>query len=729
MIQQKIEKIFPKIIKVILALALVIPILYAKNLLFLFVTTKAFTFYFLIELAIILFAGLVYFDKKYLSPGKKNIILLILLAYLAIKAVSALFGVSFYKSFWGGYERMMGLFTWSHLLVFFVLLISFFKKKKDFWLLFDVSIATSALISVYGLFQKLNIGGEFIVHKGIDRLDATIGNSAFLAAYLIFNIFFALYLLLKKEGLFWKSYYSAVILFEAIILFFTATRGGILGLFIGFGIFLFLNLFLSKNKKVRISSALIIFLFLFFSGFIYKNKESDFVQKIEPLRRITNVSFADATVKSRLLLWRKSLIIFKKRPLLGWGGNNITSAIDNHYTEDINEDWFDSTHNIIFDNLIAYGILGALLYLFLFFYLFFVLFKGRRENKKEFLVFIPLLTAYLSQNLFLFDNLITLLMFLLVMAFMVPISYKRRIDDKTGEKMGYSVFIVVILLSVAIVSAFLNLKALKAAYYTAESKRYSIVSPTKSIELYAKAINTAFYGFEDIGNMGADWERDIFNKKMQFNGNINDLIILTKKATKKAIEIDPLYSKNYLVISKILQMGRKYDKKYLDESIAFLEKAISLSPKRLSVYNGLAQAYYYKGDYKKGAEYLNLSLEFSTNVGKTYYDMAVLQILEGDVKGMEESLNKSLQRGYKISLDQYLKLVNVSIDAKQYEKAIEFYKKAIEINPEKIDYYAGIATIYKEMGNKKKAKEYALKILEIDPRAEAVVNEFIENLD
>ncbi|MBL7155300.1 MAG: O-antigen ligase family protein [Candidatus Portnoybacteria bacterium] len=719
------ENIFSKLTKSFLILILLTPLLVLTNLLFPFITSKAFCFNLLIELTIISFACLIYFNRKYLSLPKRNWILFIFFGYLLIKIISDLFGFSFFKSFWGNFERMMGLFTWLHFLIFLILLITLFRRKKDYILLFDISIIVSLLVSLYALLQKAGV--SFVLDSGW-RLQSTIGNAAFLAAYLIFNIFFALYLLLKKDKLSWRIYYALAIVLQAIILFFTATRGGILGLVAGFGLFLLLGLWLSQSKKLKISLLAIIIFLLAVSGVFYLSRDSSFVQNIESLRRIANISFEDSTVKSRLLLWQLSPKAWQDRPLLGWGENNINLAIDKYYQEEIREDWFDSTHNIFFDNLISHGLLGLFFYLGLIFSLFLYLFKQRKKNQKEFIVFVPLLAAYLFQNFFLFDTHTSLIMFLLTISFIVVNFNLNADNNKKPDRKGYSVFILFILIILALGSIFLNIKAVRSAYYVAESRRYSIINTQKGMLLYNQAIDNTYYGYENIANLGADWLKDIFNKRIEFLGNVNDLVILTRKVMNKGISRDPLYSKNYLVMAKIYQLARNYDEKYLDESISLLEKAQLLSPNRLAIYNGLAQAYFYKNDFEQSIDYLKQGMIYDPYIGRSYYNLGVMQLLARKIEEGKESIALASGQGYQFLIDDYLRLVNIYIDLKDYPEAINCYKKAIEINPDRTDFYTGIAAIYKEMGNKEKAREFALKILEIDPQMKEAIEAFLKNL-
>ena len=75
----------------------------------------------------------------------------------------------------------------------------------------------------------------------------------------------------------------------------------------------------------------------------------------------------DGTFTSRLINIKMSLDGFKERPILGWGRIIIFMFLQNitmrMYSQ---EPWFDRTHNVFMDWLIAGGILGLLAYLALY---------------------------------------------------------------------------------------------------------------------------------------------------------------------------------------------------------------------------------------------------------------------------------------------------------------------------------------------------------------------------
>ena len=80
----------------------------------------------------------------------------------------------------------------------------------------------------------------------------------------------------------------------------------------------------------------------------------------------------------------------------------------------------------------------------------------------------------------------------------------------------------------------------------------------------------------------------------------------------------------------------------------------------------------------------------------------------------------------KISL---LELVNACIAAKDYERLVEAYKALIKLEPENIQYIASLAVAFKEAGETEKAREQALKVLELSPESKKSVEEFLRGLE
>ena len=66
--------------------------------------------------------------------------------------------------------------------------------------------------------------------------------------------------------------------------------------------------------------------------------------------------------------------------------------------------------------------------------------------------------------------------------------------------------------------------------------------------------------------------------------------------------------------------------------------------------------------------------------------------------------------------------------SKNYKKLVGIYKALIKKQPSNPQHHATLAFIYKELGEIKKAKEHALKVLELQPGAKEEVEKFLKSL-
>src|SRR3989304_7549739 len=110
--------------------------------------------------------------------------------FVLISIIASVFGVDFTRSFWSTFERMTGLITFLHLFAFYIVLTSVFKERKYWERILTVSILIGVLLVFY-------------VSTSTDptaRGGGTLGNTSFMSAYLVFDIFFALILFLTKKG-------------------------------------------------------------------------------------------------------------------------------------------------------------------------------------------------------------------------------------------------------------------------------------------------------------------------------------------------------------------------------------------------------------------------------------------------------------------------------------------------------------------------------------------------
>jgi len=149
---------------------------------------------------------------------------------------------------------------------------------------------------------------------------------------------------------------------------------------------------------------------------------SQFIQESQTLRRLTNYSLHEGTVQDRFMIWGMSLKGVKERPILGWGQENYYLVFQKYFDPGLfrAEQWFDRSHNVFLDWAVHAGIPGLLAYLTIFGVFFWQIIALMRRERSAFfegLLLIGLFATYFFQNLFVFDNLNSYLLFFAFLAY------------------------------------------------------------------------------------------------------------------------------------------------------------------------------------------------------------------------------------------------------------------------------------------------------------------------
>jgi len=401
-----------------------------SSLFFPFITGKNFLFRIVVEIMAAAWIGLLLINFKKYWP-KWNFVSIAFVVFLSVVFISAVFGVDFKNSFWSNFERMDGLVGHLHLLLLFFILSGTFRTKREWFILFGVSIAVSFFLAFYGLLEYSGAVTSFGASGS--RIMSTLGNPLYVAAYLTFNIFLILFLWLSVQRSSLKWLLGILFLFELIVFFLTGARGAFLGILAGAGIMFLLWLLSSKGvnvkKKVILVSAIIILVLI--PILLNTFRDVSFIKNNKVISRFSSISLKEQTVQSRLTIWSMALKSFRERPILGWGFGNFIIPYAKNYDPKMygNEPWFDRTHNMPLEWLVGAGLVGFFTYLTLFASLIWALIQGVRIGlfqKNTALIFIGMLTAYLIQISFVFDTLPTYLMLVLILGFFSVVSSSTK---------------------------------------------------------------------------------------------------------------------------------------------------------------------------------------------------------------------------------------------------------------------------------------------------------------
>ncbi len=336
---------------------------------------------------------------------------------MIVFSISTLASTNVSESFWGSSARNDGLFTLAHFALFF-LIVAYTLEKQDWMNIFRFSVFASSFVALYGILQHFQAPW---VQASSGTIFSTLGNPAYLAMYLSFSIFLALYCARNEPRRELRLFLYAIIALQASVLLLTHNRAGIAGLVIG-GLIAGIPLGnpipkLLGSLASKWGAGVLIFLcaVLFFAF----------------LPRISSYIQHDITAQSRLIAWKVVANGIAQRPILGHGANQF----ERFYADSVKQmviatptpETFDKPHNILLEIAFSYGLLGLAAYLWLWWQLIRAIRKTFHPAERY--IWYGMFVAYFISLFFLFDVFVSLLMFFLLLAFFV---------SREMEKMGNS---------------------------------------------------------------------------------------------------------------------------------------------------------------------------------------------------------------------------------------------------------------------------------------------------
>lgn len=731
------QKIWDKILFYGLILTLFTPLVIGDSLLFPFVSTKAYFFYIVVDILLIVY--LLSLSGRPLYPRYSKL----LLGFFAISILGIifdLFGLSFTNSFWGNYERMMGGYNTLHFLVYLWLLLSVFGSRASYLKLLKVSVVVSFLLAVYGLLQKAGVDWSLIVKTADDRLFATLGNAAYLAGFALIFLFLTAYLFIKDKNIYWRIFYGINFVLNFYIMFATATRGALVALAAAGSLMLLYVLFVYKSKKIKALAGIVLLLMIVFASSIFVFKDSALVQNNLTLKRLSEITLTETTASSRLSLWQMSVEAAKEKPIFGYGQNNIVVPLDRYYEYSLMEDWFDSSHNKFFDELLAHGWTGLALQVAFFLWLFWLVLKKRKQDFWGTTLTLGMLTAYVVQAIFIFDSFIVGWLFIFILGFMV-LNFDRKdgrqrliLNKKLPIYIGgiISVILAALFIYIYYISfspAFKIVEAEKIIKQEIMDKGY-VESLSKVDEIYRSAEEQMFFNYDVFAPAIARTSIDIFKGHNYYTDvQLKRHLEIVEKVYQRAMIDSGHYSKFYVNMSKMYQrasLSPRLD--YTDKSIELLERALELSPNRVDIYYAMAQAYAMQEDIGLAKEWIDKALVFEAHKYQTYFNMALFDVRVSDPEVALETIAKAEEYGKKISFLEWENFARLFIEREEWQAAAEMFVKMIDVRPDHTDTYFNVALAYAKLGDRAKAIEWINKVSEVDPSLQETVDEFINNL-
>ncbi len=598
------------------------------------------------------------------------------------------------KSFWSNFERMEGWIGLVHLYALFVILWSSFREGKWWRMIFETTVGVAVAEACFGVLQLFH---QLPINQGGVRADGTFGNAAYLAVYMLMTFFLTLFLFVRRKtdrasfavsyGAFivaqlytwvtflmgnawpnagapaaflivphlviWGAYFLTLALkrrwlleiwlvlaglLELLMVYSTETRGAIAGLAAGiFVAFVGVIFFGNASGKVKRISAIILVILVLIAGGLYLARNTSFVQHQGALARITNISSDE--LKTRFTLWHMAWQGVTSSPqhfLIGWGQESFNYVFNYYYKPSLwaQEPWFDRAHNAFVDWAVAGGLLGFLFYLSLFALAFrLITKKGSSFSVAEGSILLGFLAAYAVNNLVVFDNLLSSLLFFTFLAYIAAraSSAETVAGAPAGKPVSDGMFWTAMPIAVVLMIAVL--------YYANVPGMATASDLINALKSQPSGLSTNLSYLEKAGNATGLGRQEAHEQAIQFavqakSQNIGDATFQTQveqyavKAMTDEVTKVPNDARLRLFLGSALrQFGD------VNDARTQLEKAHELSPKKQSIYFELGLLEANAGNPTAALEWFKEAYELDTafDTARDIYAAALLE--SGDLKG------------------------------------------------------------------------------------------------
>lgn len=683
----RLEKILLAVLTGGILLTVIYPFFNLAGVFFPFIFSKG-LFIQVISLALLPFwlALVILYPRYRLVNGYRSLITVVIY-WGIILIITTLVGADSVRSWWGTAERMTGAYTILSFMLWFLMIVTVFRSKRQWLWLLRGLILGAVIVSAKIIYAGL------ILHEF--RPFAWFGSPGIAGSYLLFFPFFAL-IWYRLEKL--KRGQIVIIILELIFLLalgLTGSRASWLGL-LGASVIGFLVW--PKSARLRYGGLIIIGVFGIGLAYTATNHlPASWYTRFSPLARVANIVLADA---SRFMAWDQGLKSWVNRPVFGYGPENYHIAFNRNYDPELIQytSWgsslqFDKAHNQPLEHLVDTGIIGLISYL-----LIFIITIGVLVRRKGFasLVFFMLLIAYFIQNLLSFDTPVTYWLFFISLAYIYfstnkssPPDSSERTTKSGSSQIKAAIIIPVSLLVVPVIIYFGSIRAYTASREMAIAQAAADQPIDTVFPYYERALKIKGpQSFEIRQYLGADVLRKVDQYSQQYEQVLQFAALELAKNSRNDYH-------NLLLLGQIYNILGEQNTQYYKIALADLEQAEKLAGQR------------YQIQITKAWTLLGL----------------------GNLEQSIKTLEQARQNGYQPSeFEELFIFGRLYGQIGDLEQAQTYYIKAYQAKPKQTAVIGALAAVYQQQGNLKKAREMALLMAEIDPTKQAEVDDFLASL-
>ncbi len=561
--------------------------------------------------------------------------------FLASFLLSTFIGVDSYHSFWDNHERMLGLFTLFHYVIYYLIATAVFKRYADWRIALQVFLALGSVVMFIGVIQHFN--PDFLLNQGSVRVSSTLGNAIYVGGYGLFLAFVGLLLFMKEKVPQLRLLQGVFILLALVGMILSGTRGSLLGFFAGIGgVLLGYGLLAKDHPRLRQATLGAVALLVAVLGILYINRQTTFVRSIPTLGGLLNISLSGGTASTRLIAWKIAIESWKERPVFGWGPNNFFYAFNKYYNpasleHGYGETWFDNAHNIILNTLTVQGLFGVISYLAMFGLGWFTLLSRSRKPGADLHVVIigsGFLLAHLVQNITVFENPTSYLYFFFWLAMVNRLGSPQfeassKIEHHAPDRPLNAGVLGVIGVTAVLFIYIFNIQPARANQKTLLALQKLNQDPVgEGLATMQSALQFNSPHIDDIRSDVSRTAAEVLSRYYQklTKEQSNQLIDIAVAALQKNISLHTADIRTYLLLGQLLQTKAivNNDGQYVMQAEQYLETALGYSPKRQQILFTLANLKVQINKVDQAAALLEQAIKDNPKISESYWRLAYL---------------------------------------------------------------------------------------------------------
>ena len=663
-------------------------------------------------------------------PKKDNPVFLPLVSLLglfAILIISTVFSQDMRFSIFGSPSRGSGGLLGLLFMLFFAIFLATFIKERQWNKFFNVLFITGVMASLLAIIQYFNIFKNiFIAFEG-GRTPSFLGNSTFLAVYLVFLGFLALVFLAREKNAKKRMLYGALLALFLFTIFITGARAAYLGVLAGLTYYL---LFYPKKLKA-LKAAAASFLLLAVAVVVLLNVFPQLAEKNNILKvavnRLSVATVAEDLAGTRFATWKITWQAIQDKPLLGWGPENFYIGFEKYYDPklpNLQNLWWDRPHNVFLEYFVNSGVFGIIFYIAFWALLLWRLQQyknnnGGNENAHMAHGLFAMFIGYLTVLFFNFDSFSTYL----ISFFFIGYSFYLLSADKpvaaiappSASFFGKKSAVAIVCLPIVLFIWFWNIRPLYVNESITYAKNLSNVKKCGQALTLMEGINENPGTFKAYSAL---LYSDII-KKCIGPDNETDYAKKAIIALKQSSLIQPKFTRTWLFMGAFTNVLAAREEnpdvknKLLLEARGYFDTALQLSPKRSEVMVEQQKNYLLAEDYQMMINRAEYCIAIDPKEGGCYWYLGIAQIFLGDQENGKKNTELAKENGH--NNPQYLQLGVAYISQKNYKDAADAYHLLLKSYPENASYHATLALLYRHIGKYKEAADEAVKVFQLQP--------------